>query len=250
MTPGHASPSCPQCGGSLPRQALWRTVDCSYCKAVVTLNTPGRSPEAIAERLGRPGTVVFEGAQGVLLDEDHGFHPHTTWSCVTPAAAQAVLTNLGLSSPLRRYGIVRSYLTRHGAGPLPSFDAGLDCLPEPHNVDDGWQGRFRRGHPDGVLLRHAAQACGPLDGLLVSHLDALRAATGLRWCSAYRMPDGNTVDAPPADTLKAVTPVYEPGTLGRDDLLERLQQVTGARLAACSDGPTHEHVTWIGLPPG
>lgn len=39
MTPGHTSPSCPQCGGSLPRQALWRTVACSYCKAVVTLNT-------------------------------------------------------------------------------------------------------------------------------------------------------------------------------------------------------------------
>lgn len=212
---------------------------------------PDRSPEAIAERLGQPGTVVFEGAQGVLLDEDHGFHPHTTWSRVTPAAAQDVLVNLGLGSPLRRYGIVRSYLTRHGAGPLPTHDADLDCLPELHNLDDGWQGRFRRGHPDGLLLRHAAAACGPLDGLLVSHLDALQTLPkGLRWCSAYRTPRGMAIEALVDDTLKAMTPVYEPGTLGRSDLLARLQQATGAPLAACSDGPTHKHVTWMGPPPG
>ena len=59
---------------------------------------------------------------------------------VTPAAAQDVLTDLGLGSQLRRYGIVRSYLTRHGAGPLPTFDPELDRLPEAHNADDGWQG--------------------------------------------------------------------------------------------------------------
>lgn len=208
---------------------------------------PSRSPDDIARRLGQRGTVVFEGAQGVLLDEDHGFHPHTTWSRVTPAAADAVLRPLGLGAPLRRYGIVRSYLTRHGAGPLPTFDAALDGLPEPHNPDDGWQGRFRRGHPDGLLLRHAANACGPLDGLLVSHLDALPA--GLRWCRAYRTPGGDTVAALPPGDLAVMTPVYEPGMLDRDTLLERLQQASGAPLAACSDGPTHRHVAWVGPRP-
>ncbi|WP_457423824.1 adenylosuccinate synthetase [Roseateles sp. P5_E7] len=212
---------------------------------------PGRSPEAIAQRLNQPGSVVLEGAQGVLLDEDHGFHPHTTWSRVTPAAAQDVLADLGLGSPLRRYGIVRSYLTRHGAGPLPTWDADLDRLPEPHNRDDGWQGRFRRGHPDGLLLHHAATACGPLDGLLVSHLDALlNVPAGLRWCSGYRTADGSTVETLPSGALTDVTPVYEPGLLDRDTLLERLQQATGTRVAACSDGATHEHVTWMGPPPG
>ena len=215
---------------------------------------PGRSPEAIAAQLSRPGTVVFEGAQGVLLDEDHGFQPHTTWSRVTPAAAEGVLRSLGLAQPLHRYGIVRSYLTRHGAGPLPTLDPALDDLPEPHNGDNGWQGRFRRGHPDGLLLRHAAAACGPLDGLLVSHLDALPA--GLRWCSAYRGADGSVVDALPAlppDRLTAwlqqARPVYEPGALDRDMLLARLQQAVGAPLRACSDGPTHRDVQWLG-PPG
>lgn len=203
---------------------------------------PGRSPEAMAERLSLPGHVVFEGAQGVLLDEDHAFHPHTTWSRVTPAAAEDVLQDLGISAPLRRYGLVRSYLTRHGAGPFPTWDAVLDVLPEPHNADDGWQGQFRRGHPDGLLLRHAAQACGALDGLLVSHLDALPA--GLRWCSGYQA--GN--ELPAADRtqwLNDARPVYEPGLLDRDTLFARLHQATGAPLAGWSDGPTHRDVTWL-----
>ena len=212
---------------------------------------PGRSPEAIAARLSQPGCVIFEGAQGMLLDETHGFHPHTTWSQVAPAAAEDVLRSLGLTAPLLRYGIVRSYLTRHGAGPLPTVDPALDALPEPHNADHGWQGRFRRGHPDGLLLRHAATACRPLDGLLVSHLDALPA--GLRWCSAYRTPDGHTAITLPERErtrwLQQVEPIYAPGTLTRDDLLERLQRAAAAPLAACSDGPTHRHVQWIGPDP-
>lgn len=212
---------------------------------------PGQSPDAIAARLRQPGTVVFEGAQGVLLDEDHGFHPHTTWSRITPAAAQAVLAALGIAEPLRRYGIVRSYLTRHGAGPLPTQDAALDDLPELHNSDHGLQGRFRRGHPDGLLLRHAAKACGRLDGLLVSHLDALPA--GLRWCTAYQRADGSTAIALPdrdrTAWLQQVTPVYAAGTLTRSDLLERLQRATGAPLAGTSCGALHTDVQWIGPGP-
>lgn len=206
---------------------------------------PARSADFIARQLAQPGPVAFEGAQGVLLDEDHGFHPHTTWSRVTPAAAAEVLRDLGLTPTLRCYGIVRSYLTRHGAGPLPTFDPALDSLPEPHNPDDGWQGRFRRGHPDALLLRHAAQACGPLDGLLVGHLDAV--PTGLRWCHAYSDAPVLPRLAPEALTawLQAAQPLYEPGLLSRDALLARLQQATGAALAGWSDGPTHRDVRWL-----
>ena len=126
-------------------------------------------------------------------------------------------------------------------GPVSS-PRPLDRLPEPHNPDDGWQGRFRRGHPDGVLLAHAARACGRLDGLLVGHLDALGA--GLRWCSGYR--GGNALPplAPEALTawLQRAEPVYEPGVPTRGELLARLQQAVGAPLRAWSDGPTHADV--------
>jgi adenylosuccinate synthase len=111
--------------------------------------------------------VVFEGAQGILLDETWGFHPHTTWSDCTPAVPRALLRNV----PHTTLGVVRSYATRHGAGPFPSHDSRWDeRLPEPHNRDDGWQGAFRRGPLDLVLLRYALDVA-QVDGLVVNHLD-------------------------------------------------------------------------------
>jgi adenylosuccinate synthase len=140
---------------------------------------------AVAQRLHLPGTVLFEGAQGVLLDEWRGFHPHTTWSSIHPESVAAVAADAGQHGRITHLGILRSYMTRHGNGPLPTCDARLAHLPEPHNGSDGWQGSFRRGHPDAVLLRYALAAAQPLDGLLVSHLDVFERESELRWCTAY-----------------------------------------------------------------
>lgn len=149
-----------------------------------------------ALHMTRSGTIVFEGAQGMLLDEHHGFHPHTTWSEVGPRAVEAVLDEVGRPPDVVHLGVLRSYLTRHGAGPMPTEDAALDAvLAEPDNHDAGWQGRFRRGHIDAVLLRHAIDAAGSLDGLFVTHLDAFERTGSLRWCEAYRDPTASTPDA-------------------------------------------------------
>jgi adenylosuccinate synthase len=129
-----------------------------------------------AGRLADAGRLVFEGAQGVLLDETHGFHPHTTWSTVTPRNARALLGGRNA----RVLGVTRTYQTRHGAGPLPTEDAGvLVRFPERHNGYGEYQGGWRAGHLDTVLLRYAVAACGGVDGLAVTHLDArgLKAAT-------------------------------------------------------------------------
>jgi adenylosuccinate synthase len=64
-------------------------------------------------------------------------------------------------------------------------------LAEPHNTSDGWQGKFRRGHPDAVLLRYARSLNGNLDGLLLSHLDVFARGVSLRWCEAYEEAGGN-----------------------------------------------------------
>jgi adenylosuccinate synthase len=132
-----------------------------------------------AGRLADVGRLVFEGAQGVLLDETHGFHPHTTWSTVTPRNAKALLDGRNA----RVLGVTRTYQTRHGAGPLPTEDrAVLDRFPERHNGTGEYQGAWRAGHLDAVLLRYAVATCGGVDALAVTHLDA----PGLRVATAYR----------------------------------------------------------------
>ena len=156
----------------------------------VMSKVPETSVEAVHARLCRPGTLIYEGAQGVLLGERHGFHPHTTWSDVSSSAAEAVAAEAGLPREVMHLGVLRSYLTRHGAGPLPTEDARLDALAEPHNGAVGWQGRFRRGHADEVLLRYALAVAGPLHGVVLTHLDALGGAPRIEWCTGYEAPAG------------------------------------------------------------
>lgn len=132
------------------------------------------APPAIDKMLREPGTLLFEGAQGVLLDERFGFHPHTTWSTTTFANAERLLDEAGHDGSRLRVGVLRTYFTRHGAGPLVTEDASLrDLLPEPHNDDAGWQGRFRVGVFDAVAARYAIEACGGADCLAVTHVDRL-----------------------------------------------------------------------------
>jgi adenylosuccinate synthase len=147
---------------------------------------PPASPDVLHAQLTQPGCVLFEGAQGILLDEWRGFHPHTTWSSITTTAVEQAIARVGISAPVEHHGVLRTYLTRHGTGPLPTHDPSLDeKLPEPHNHSDGWQGQFRRGHPDTILLRYALESIGPLSGLLISHLDIFERGVRLKWCERY-----------------------------------------------------------------
>ncbi|MEX5632586.1 adenylosuccinate synthetase [Parafrankia sp. FMc2] len=150
------------------------------------------------------GPVVFEGAQGVLLDEWHGFHPYTTWSTTTAANAEELLAQVGLRGAARRLGVVRCYTTRHGPGPLVTEDAELAAvLPDVHNGTGRWQGRFRVGHFDAVAHRYAVDAAGGVDAVALTHLDvAARLPLRLAFCAGYRI-DGECVrrlePGPPGD---------------------------------------------------
>jgi adenylosuccinate synthase len=132
-------------------------------------------PDALRDLAGR-GRLVFEGAQGVLLDEHHGFHPHTTRSTTTSANALGLLADAGVdvadAEAVLRVGVTRTYATRHGSGPFVTEDPALRAwLPEWHNDTGRWQGAFRVGHLDLVGLRYAADACGGLDALAITHVD-------------------------------------------------------------------------------
>lgn len=223
--------------------------------ALLTRRVPPAPRDAIATRLHLPGTVLFEGAQGVLLDEWRGFHPHTTWSSIHPSSVEAVAADAGCIGKIEHLGILRSYMTRHGNGPMPTHDARLDHLSEPHNTSDGWQGIFRRGHPDALLLRYAVRVAGPLAGLLVSHLDAFERERELRWCMSYDTAQG-PVDAiapgPEHDLahqqrqgqmLASARPRYaiEP-TTSAAQFVGQLETLAGLPVLFGSHGPTHETV--------
>lgn len=192
----------------------------------------------------RAGPVVFEGAQGVLLDEWRGFHPYTTWSTTTFANAEQLLAETGQTGV--RLGVTRCYLTRHGPGPFVSEDTSLG-LAELHNGRNRWQGAFRSGHLDAVALRYAIEAAGGVDAIAVTHLDTAKCHFELRICRAYQTP-GHVLTrlqpGPPRDLdhqerltrmLLAAEPVYSPADGDWADVIAR---ETGAPVVLRSHGPT------------
>ncbi|WP_051764972.1 adenylosuccinate synthetase [Saccharothrix syringae] len=153
-------------------------------------------------RLAGRGRLVFEGAQGVWLDQHHGFHPHTTWSTTTPANARELLRG----RPATVLGVTRTYQTRHGAGPLPTEDPAVAArFPERHNATGRYQGAWRAGHLDAVLLERAVALCGGVDGLAVTHLDA----TGLKVVTSRGAPPEDMPD--PLDWFARRHPVLVTG---------------------------------------
>lgn len=136
--------------------------------------------------------LVFEGAQGMLLDEGRGLHPHTTWSTVSGAEVRRLLDLAGRAGEaLHTVGVLRRWPSRHGAGPFPTEDPALAALPEAANVDGPHQGAFRQGEPDLVLARYARAACaadGPaVDSLALTGLDRRPDVARDRWCAAYEV---------------------------------------------------------------
>lgn len=117
--------------------------------------------------------VVFEGAQGVLLDETHGFAPHNSWTDCTFNNANSLIEEAGCND-VKRIGVLRTYATRHGNGPFPTENTGLD-VDEPHNGTHPWMGSFRVGCFDAVLANYALDCCGrkQVDGLALTHLDRI-----------------------------------------------------------------------------
>lgn len=144
---------------------------------------PDRDLLRMAHHLGVH--VIFEGAQGILLDEDYGFHPHTTWSACTFKNADDLCADAGIERPYH-LGVTRTFHTRHGAGPLPTFREGYLADVRDDNEEDPWQGRFRRGWFDQTLFRYALHASGGVDGLAVNHLDVVQ--SGVVIAKPYNAP--------------------------------------------------------------
>ncbi|WP_027015026.1 adenylosuccinate synthase [Comamonas composti] len=207
--------------------------------------------------------LLFEGAQGTLLDVDHGTYPYVTSSnCVAGNAA----AGSGVGPGMLHYvlGITKAYCTRVGGGPFPTeLEWEKEGTPGWHMSTVGFEkgvttGRSRRcGWFDAALLKRSAQVNG-LSGLCITKLDVLDGLTELQLCVGYEL-DGETIDLLPmgADEISRCKPIYEvlagwtESTVGVTDYkalpanarqyLQRIEEVTGVPIAMVSTSPDRDH---------
>jgi adenylosuccinate synthase len=202
--------------------------------------------------------VMLEGAQGVMLDLDHGTYPFVTSS--TPVAGYALASaGLGPQHVERVIGITKAYVTRVGSGPFPTeaLDADGERLGERGHEFGTTTGRKRRcGWFDACVLRYAARLNG-LSELILTKLDVLSGFETIRVCVGYRAGGETFDDVPPNQTLfHAAEPVWEelPGwsaELGDvrsfDELPKEaqryvgfLEELGGVRVSMVGVGPARE----------
>lgn len=200
--------------------------------------------------------IMFEGAQGTLLDIDHGTYPYVTSSNTTVGG---VATGAGFGPLNLDYvlGIVKAYTTRVGSGPFPTE---LDCEVGQHLGVKGHEfgattGRKRRtGWFDAVAMKRAVQI-NSITGFCLTKLDVLDGLETLQICVGYKYADGTIKDVPPmaADGYDLVKPVYEsmPGwsdnTFGvtvfdelpqaAQNYIKRLEELTKVPVDIVSTGP-------------
>jgi adenylosuccinate synthase len=214
--------------------------------------------------------LLFEGAQGTLLDIDHGTYPFVTSSnCVAGNASAGA----GVGPGMLHYvlGITKAYCTRVGGGPFPTeLEWEKEGTPGYHMSSVGAEkgtttGRARRcGWFDAALLKRSAQVNG-LTGLCITKLDVLDGLPELKLCVGYEL-DGETIDILPmgADEIARCVPVYEsmPGwsdssvgvteyaklPLNAQKYLERIEAVTGVPVHVVSTSPDRDHTILLHNP--
>ncbi|HKM27548.1 MAG TPA: adenylosuccinate synthase [Thiopseudomonas sp.] len=199
--------------------------------------------------------IMFEGAQGSLLDIDHGTYPYVTSSSTT---AGGTATGSGFGPLYLDYilGITKAYTTRVGSGPFPTelFDETGAYLAEKGHEFGSTTGRARRcGWFDAVILRRTSEI-NSISGICLTKLDVLDGLETVKICVAYKNAEGVEIEAPTdADSYVGLVPVYEemPGwsesTIGATALdqlpanaqayVKRIEELIGAPIDIVSTGP-------------
>ena len=216
--------------------------------------------EALRDLRARGRSVLFEGAQGAMLDIDLGTYPFVTSSNTTVGGAAAG-SGIGPAAIDYVLGIVKAYTTRVGAGPFPTelHDEVGGYLGKVGHEFGSTTGRPRRcGWLDAVMLRRAVFT-NSLAGLCLTKLDVLDGLPEIKICVGYRL-DGKTLDSPPmlTDRFADCEPVYEslPGwsepTAGATDFaalpprakayVERIEALLGVPVDIVSTGPSRDAI--------
>lgn len=243
-------------GGSRP--SIDDTVERYHALAEALREHVGDVSEVLAEARRAGKNVVFEGAQGTMLDLDHGTYPFVTSSTVTAGGACA-----GAGVPPtwieRVIGVAKAYTTRVGGGPFPTELRGPegDALRTAGNEFGSVTGRPRRcGWLDIPVLRHAIRING-IEDLAITKLDVLRGLPKIALCVAYEL-DGRRLEFPPTDRLDEVRPLYEELDGWTDDVrrarrtadlpsparryLDRIEALTGVPVTMLGVGAEREDI--------
>jgi len=212
-------------------------------------------PALIEAHQGTTRGVLFEGAQGTLLDIDHGTYPYVT-SSTTTAGGAASGAGVGPRALDYILGITKAYTTRVGAGPFPTelFDDIGQHLAEKGHEKGATTGRDRRcGWLDAVALKRAYWL-NSVTGICLTKLDVLDGLQTLKIATGYRY-NGEVIDTPPigAEGIEQCEPMYEalPGwtesTVGTSDVadlpanaqayIKRIEELTGVPIDIISTGP-------------
>lgn len=207
--------------------------------------------------------VLFEGAQGVMLDIDHGTYPFVTSS--NPVAGNVTVgTGVGPTSVSKVIGVCKSYTSRVGDGPFPTelFDEDGHHIREVGREFGTTTGRPRRvGWFDSVVLRHSRRVSGITD-LSINSIDVLTGLDTVKICTAYEL-DGEKITEYPAnlDQLRRCKPIFEElpgwteditGCRSLDELpenarnyLERISELCGVHISIFSVGPDREQTNLL-----
>ncbi|HVL72507.1 MAG TPA: adenylosuccinate synthase [Beijerinckiaceae bacterium] len=215
-------------------------------------------------RAGR--RILFEGAQGALLDVDHGTYPFVT-SSNTVAGQAAAGSGLGPGAIGYVLGIAKAYTTRVGEGPFPTelFDETGERIGERGREFGTVTGRKRRcGWFDAVLVRQTIRTSG-IDGIALTKLDVLDGFETIRVCTGYRL-DGEVLDRLPAGqgAQARVEPIYEEIEGWRDSTagarswgalpaqavkyVRRIEELIGAPVALLSTSPERDDTILVQNP--
>jgi adenylosuccinate synthase len=200
--------------------------------------------------LSLPKNVIFEGSQGVLLDQNYGWFPYVTRMTTTQENAIKIIMDYGYRD-FDVYGVSRTYSTRHGAGPLIS-EVKDSFTTELHNEVGEWQGEFRKGWLDLVGMRYAIRCSRKKPLIVLTCMDEVRAP----WYTVneYERPDGRILrelyPAPIGTSLAireaSTKGLYDckPLLLKTDDIIRTVEEHTNCSVALLSHGPHSDQKEW------
>ncbi|MDO3392754.1 MULTISPECIES: adenylosuccinate synthase [Ligilactobacillus] len=212
----------------------------------------------VNEAISAGKNVLFEGAQGIMLDLDHGTYPYVTSSNPVVGGALAG-AGVGPQSLTKMVGVCKAYSTRVGEGPFPTelTNETGDWIREKAHEYGTVTGRPRRiGWFDAVAMRHAKRVSG-MNCLSLNLLDIFTGLKKVKICTAYML-DGKQIDYYPASLkeLERCEPVYEKFDGWTEDIstvteydqlpanakkyLKRIEELTGLQLMTISVGPSRE----------